>query len=36
MPEKERLAVIDKIIAEVKEKEKREAEEADKERYLAD
>ena len=36
MPEKERLAVIDKIIAEVKEKEKREAEEAEKERYLAE
>ena len=36
MPEKERLAVIDKLIEEVKEKEKREAEEADKERYLAE
>ena len=36
MPEKERLAVIDKIIEEVKEEEKRAKEEAEKEAFLAD
>ncbi|MDR2473032.1 MAG: hypothetical protein LBD53_05625 [Tannerella sp.] len=35
MPEKERLAVIDKIIEQVKEDEKRAKEEAEKEEYLA-
>ncbi|MDR2147441.1 MAG: tetratricopeptide repeat protein [Tannerella sp.] len=35
MPEKERLAVIDKIIEQVIEEEKRAAEEAEKEEYLA-
>ena len=36
LPESERLAVIDKIIEEVKEKEERETEEAERERYLAE
>lgn len=36
LPESERLAVIDKIIEEIKEKEKKEAEDAERERYLAD
>ncbi len=36
LPESERLAVIDKIIEEVKEKEKKEAEDAERERYLAE
>lgn len=36
MPEKERLALIDKIIEQVKEEEKRAKEEAEKEAYLAD
>ena len=35
MPEAERLAVIDKIIEDIKEEEKRAAEEAEKEAYLA-
>ena len=36
MPEKERLAIIDKIIEKVKEDEKRAKEDAEKENYLAD
>ena len=36
MPEQERLAVIDKIIEEVKAEEKRAKEEAEKEAYLAE
>lgn len=36
LPESERLAMIDKIIEEVKEKEKKEAEDARRERYLAE